>query len=307
VARLLTGAVVLAALVTLSACEPGTDPSAPPSSPGVTATAAPLVTGPGQARDVLDALVAAAGSAHAIKAEFGTDWATLTVVIGDTAATWAYRNGAVAAAETDTAYVGQAIFDPRDYAPANLAALFQTAAQQSGSDKDQRLQIAEYSDGRVFLSVVTNPESSPVFFRADGSLIAPLDFTTAAGLAEGLADVTAGLREVLAVGLDGASGALYSLHRDAAGTVTRTVRLPGVPVHDAVGSADAGLAAFDPARIDAAALAELIARLPALTGAEPGQFSFAIDRRGGAWTPSVYLTAGGQTIKATLAGAVVPA
>jgi hypothetical protein len=304
----ITLAAALAGLA-LAACEPAAP--ADPAGPGGATTAlasaaADLLTAPGRTQAVTEALVAAAGSAHAVKVEFTATTATLNVVIGDQVHAWAWRDGAVQVTDTDVTYEGQAIFDPRPAAPADLAGLFATAALQAGSDRDQRLQIGEYSDGRVFYSVTTNPESSPVFFRLDGSLVATLDFTAEAGLAEGLADVTAGQAKVLAVGLDAQSGGLYALIPGPAGDAVRTVRMPSLPVHNAATSEASDLRPFDPAAIDPAAIADVLARLPDLVGGPVDQVSFTIERRGANPTPYLTVTADGHEVRALLSGAVLP-
>jgi hypothetical protein len=285
----------------LAACDP--DPAPPPSSPSAQSD----LTRPGAAAAVVEDLIAAAGSAHAVRVELTADSATLTVVIGQTTATWAYRDGQIAAAEPDTGYIGQAIFDPRDFALQDLGGLFAQAARQAGSDKDQKLHLIEHANGRVFMSVTTIPESSAVFFRPDGSILAPLDFTTAAGLAAGLSEATAQRPSVLVVGLDPDSGGLYAIAQDLAGQGVRTVRLPAVPAHDLAETAPQGLAPFDPGLIDPQILADLIARLPALVGTPVGPVGLTVERRAGSWRPAIYLSANHQVIKATLDGAVVPA
>jgi hypothetical protein len=286
----------------LAACDPGS-PVAPSSA---TPTPGPLLAEPGLAAAVMADLVRAAGTAHAVRAEVTPDSATLTTVTGQATATFAWRDGQINPAEPAADYVGQALFDPREFDLGDVGALFEQAAAACGSATGQRLNIAEYADGRVFMSVTTAPESAPVFFRPDGSLVAALDFSTAGGLAEGLADVVAGRDEVLAIGLDAASGGLYAEAPGPAGEVVRTVRLPGLPVRDTwAGASD--LVGFDPAKVDPRAIAEVLARLPELTGqATVAQVSWTIDRRGQAAVPSLHVTADGHAIEATLAGAVVP-
>jgi len=300
----LLAAVIGVLALGLTACDA---PGPVRSSPG--ASAAPSVSWPplterGQAARLLDELIAAAGSAHAIKVEFSAGEATLTVVIGQQAQTWAWRGGVVRPAETDPAYVGQAIFDPRDFALADLGNLFARARRVSGSSQDQRLHILEYSNGRVFMSVTTNPESRPVFFRQDGSLVADLDFTTAPGLREGLADVAAGHAEVLAVGLDATSGGLYALSPGPTGVV-QTLRMPQLPARDStVANAGRNSAPFDPSVIDPQAIARVLARLPELTGEARPAVTWVIEQRERA-QPALYVTASGRRIEATLAGTIV--
>jgi hypothetical protein len=294
--RARTVPLLLAAALALGACAP------PPAEP------APLLE-PGAAEAALAALILAAGSAQAVNFDLTGSGANLTVVVGQYAETWGWRDGAAERVTSDTAWVGQAIFDPRDFDLSDPAALFAVAAAESGSDTGQRLHLVEYADGRVLLSVTTNPESRPVFFRADGSLVATLDFTSAAGLAEGYADVTAGHPQVLQLGLDPDSGGVYAVWAAAGGGARRSLRMPQLPVHDSDWSLDPGLEPFDPALVRPAVLADLMARLPALAGLAPGEtagVSFTIDRRDGAGVPVIYLTANGQSFRSTLSGAIIP-
>jgi hypothetical protein len=253
----------------------------------------------------LNDLIAAAGSAHAIKVEFTASEATLTVVIGSQAQTWVRRNGQIRQTEKDVDYVGQTIFDPRDFALADLGDLFARAAGISGSSQGQQLHILEYSNGRVFMSVTTNPESVPVFFRQDGSLVGHLDFTTLTGLDEGLTDVVAGHPEVFSVGLDASSGGLYALSPGPSGVI-QTLRMPQLPARDsAATSSTDNLTLFDPSLIDPPAIAAVISRLPQLTGQASPSLTWSIEQRDAATQPELYITASGHHIEATLAGTIV--
>ena len=71
--------------------------------------------GPGEATAVIKELVATAGTINAIKVEISAHDASLSIVSGMTAKTWAWRNGTILVVDSDTQYVGQEIFDPRDY------------------------------------------------------------------------------------------------------------------------------------------------------------------------------------------------
>jgi hypothetical protein len=281
-----------------------------PSPPATTASisSAPTtgrLTAPGLARQALADLIAAAGTTHALRVEFTADTATLTVVVGNSTQAWRWQDGTVQAAATDIAYVGQTIFDPQDFALDDLGDLFARAAAQSGSAKGQRLDLAEYSNHQIFASVTTTPESHPVFFWWDGSLVAALDFTTTAGLTCGLAELTAGRSEVMAVGLDQASGGLYAIYRDTNGQIVRGLRMPRLPVHQSAWTATTTDTGFDPALIDPAALTAVAQQLPELTGRSVSRFGFTIEQRPPALRPVVYFSVGGQEIRTTLAGHVV--
>ena len=303
-------------LVALAACTSAPAPasSSPPAPTSAASTTPPAptsaasttpLTAPGRAAHLLDALIAAAGSAHAIKAEFTASDATLTVVIGQKAETWAWRDGRVRGTEPDVDFVGQAIFDPRDFALADLGDLFARAARVAGSDQHQQLHVLEYSNGRVYLSVTTNPESQPVFFRPDGSLVDRLDFTTTAGLRQGLADVTARHPAVFSVGLDSASGGLYALSPGPTGVV-ESLRMAQLPARDAPTTKTIdGLTVFDPGLIDPQAIAAVLAQLPELTGQAEPDVTWRVERREPVTPPRLYLQAAGHAIEATLNGVIV--
>ena len=49
---------------------------------------------------------------------------------------------------------------------------------------NQNLQIVEYNEGTVLMTVSTKPESRTVFFRRDGSVVNHIDFATPTGMTE---------------------------------------------------------------------------------------------------------------------------
>src|SRR5665811_1402490 len=67
---------------------------------------------PGEATAVIKELVAAAGTINAIKVEISAHEASLSIVSGMTAKTWAWRKGTILVVDSDTQFVGQKIFDP---------------------------------------------------------------------------------------------------------------------------------------------------------------------------------------------------
>jgi hypothetical protein len=289
----------------LAACTPDDTPPSPPSASVGSPTPSPL-TQPGQVTAALDDLIAAAGSAHAIKVELDAASVTLSVVIGQVATTWAWRDGVVAPVESDTAYVGQAIFDPRTFNLAHLDALLEQAEAVAGSNKQQRLHIVEYADGHVYMTVTTNPESVPVFFRADGSLIEALDLTTAYGLGVALSEATAEHSIVIAIGLDPATGGLYADARGVAGQIIRTLRMPQLPPRNTIRQDQTPLTSFDPHLVRPQVVGRMLEQLPELTGHAGDTVDLVIDCRDGEVQPAMYFTVGNQVIKTSLAGVVLP-
>lgn len=297
---------MLALGLALSACGSSAgDPSPHPSS-SLEPTAVAF-TEPGRAQAALDQLIAAAGSAHAIKVELDATSATLAVVIGQQAETWAWRDGLVQLVESDTAYVGQTIFDPRRFDLADLGRLFRQAEALAGTAKSQRLHIVEYADGQVYMTVTTNPESTPVFFRADGSIVNQLDLTTAAGLAEGLADVIGQRQSVLAIGLDPASGGIYADRAGRPGQIIRTLRMPRLPARQIELQEIVDWPAFDPALVRPEAIARVVDHLESTTGHSPASgLSWVIDGQSPSGQPGMRFSLSGRTVRATLNGTVLP-
>jgi hypothetical protein len=263
-------------------------------------------TAPGAARDIIDQLIDEAGSLQAINVELDATFASLSILTGQTAVTYAYRNGVIGEIDSDIEYVGQTIFDPRDFAIDNVGELFAQAANVCGSDTAQHLQIVEYADNDVYMTVTTNPETMPVFFRENGSIVHQLDFSTVEGVNEGLSDVTK-TRPILRFGITGAANVLYADRETTPGTVIRTQRMTTLPARDTDQPDNDPPLAFDPALIDPRIIISVVNQLPELTGSTPGEtYDLQIDRRAGGTQPFMYFTAEGQTIRTNLHGVVLP-
>ena len=197
-------AAAVAALSLLAGCTQATPPPSPTSSPAAVSLD---LTAPGQARAMIRRLIAKAGTQRLIQVEITKGWAAITVVKDDQAETWAWRDNTVKQVDTDVAYVQQTIFSIDDFNIDDVGALFRSAAGISGSESSQQLQIVDSSSGDVFMSVSTNPESRTVFFYPNASLLPTLDFNTAGGINQGLADVTASRATAVAIGVQSTVGA----------------------------------------------------------------------------------------------------
>ncbi len=283
-------------------------PTSPLPSPTPTPTPTPSLplrdfTLAGQGNAIVKELVSAAGTINAIKVEISEHAASLSVVSGMTATTWAYRNGQIGKVDSDTQYVGQSIFDPRDFNLADVGRMFIQAGQLSKSTSAQELQVVEYADRMVYITVTTNPESLTVFFRRDGTLVSPVDLSTAAGLSEALTDVTGTHREVLAVGVLPNNGGLWADRQGATGEIVRTIRMPKLPARTAVRTETTTLEPFDISLVDAAQLASTLTSIVAKGTASLGPgWSLTIDRRQAQAAPLVYWSVNGQQVVTTLAG-----
>lgn len=259
-------------LLLIVACTPtSATPSATSSttvsapSGSTTPTTAPTdLTQPGAARAVIQQLIAAAGSDEVLMVSVRTDEASISVLVGDQTATWAYRNGQITEVRSDLEYVGQARFDPDSFDLSDVGALFRAAAAVSGSDSEQELQIVdlhrvEHSAADVTMSVSTNPESRTVFFYADGSLVRTLDFNTAEGITTGLTEVIGTKAAVTSVTVSSSAGASISYPATDGTTVIRT-RSAKLPVTDLPRTTRDSRTQFDPQQVRAATIWAVLQR-----------------------------------------------
>ncbi len=286
-------------------CTPQPNPTpspAPSRSESKTATLTRDFTAPGQARAVIEEMIAAAGTIQAIKVELEKTEASMSVVSGMEARTYAWRDGRVVKVDSDTRYVGQAIFDPRDFRIDDLGSLFATAAALSKSGAPQQLQIVEYADRTVLITVTTNPESLTVFFRKDGSLIAPVDLSTAGGLASAIREVVGTKRSVLALGVLPNNGGCFVDTTAGDGVIVRTVRMARLPVRTAARREPTSLQAWDPALVHPSIVIDVLTRTMSTNGASTAPWSLVIDRRGGVAVPQMHFTIGGTEMVTTLEG-----
>lgn len=197
----------MAVCLALAACQPAT-PIAPtttspsPSAPSSSASATIDYTAPGEAESVLKQLASLAGSTdRLLRIVITKDTAELSVLRDKQAVTYRAQNGELAEADdSDLQYVGQSTFSLADFNLADVGLLFRQAADLSGSDAAQELQIVDYNNQQVLMTVTTNPESLTVFFQPDGTPVEKLDFTTEAGLRQGIKDVVGDKSRVLALG-----------------------------------------------------------------------------------------------------------
>ena len=248
-------------------------------------------------------LVSAAGTINAIKVEISVHEASLSIVSGMTATTWAWRNGKIAVVDSDTQYVGQKIFDPRDFDVSDIAGMFSTAAKLAKSDSGQQLQIVEYADRTVYMTVTTNPESLTVFFRQDGSLVSQVDLTTLSGIGEAYNDVVSTKRYVNALGILPNQGGMY-VDVAVLDTIVRTVRQPRLPVRTTTRRETTTLAPFDPALVKPMIIASSLDRICAKANLQsaPAGWSLEVDSKDNTAEPRMYFTVNGDQTVMTLDG-----
>ncbi len=300
------GLAITAPAAALVGCTPTPTPSPVPVTPTPTPSRTPTIfrdfTEPGEARKIVEELISAAGTIQAIKVEVERTFASLSVVSGMEARTYAWRDGHITKVESDTRYVGQAIFDPRDFHFDDLSSLFATARSLAKSTAPQQLQIVEYSDRVVLMTVTTNPESATVFFRKDGTLISPVDLTTAAGLAEAMTDAIGSKKLVLAIGVLPGNGGCYVDSTGGDGVIVRSIRMPKLPVRIASRREATALEPFNPLIVKPSIVVATLRKALDKQGVSVAPWSVTIDRRGGVSEPRMYFSVAGTDLVTTLTG-----
>lgn len=301
--------VLVAVCLALAACQPAT-PIAPtttspsPSAPSSSASATIDYTAPGEAESVLKQLASLAGSTdRLLRIVITKDTAELSVLRDKQAVTYRAQNGELAEADdSDLQYVGQSTFSLADFNLADVGLLFRQAADLSGSDAAQELQIVDYNNQQVLMTVTTNPESLTVFFQPDGTPVEKLDFTTEAGLRQGIKDVVGDKSRVLALGTLLGAG-LYADTPGPDDTTNRTMRTAQFPAWTAGRNEKPKYAEFDPSVVDPAVVADVIGRLPSLTGnPKEAGVQVTIDMRDERLHPTMRFQIGSKTIVTDLAG-----
>jgi hypothetical protein len=301
VLRVAVGALGLASCSSTAS----TSSSTPPSSTPTPSSSIPArdFLGPGEATAVIKELVAAAGTINAIKVEISAHEASMSIVSGMTAKTWAWRKGTILVVDSDTQFVGQKIFDPRDYDVSDISGMFETAATLAKSDSGQQLQIVEYADRTVYMTVTTNPESLTVFFRKDRSLVSQVDLTTLNGIREAYSDVVETKKLVNAFGILPNQGGMY-VDVAVLDTIVRTVRQPRLPVRTTTRREATKLSQFDPALVKPTIIAASLDRLSARTSTQtiaPG-WSLEVSTKDNTPEPRMYFTVNGEQSVLTLDG-----
>ena len=248
---------LLALLACLTLLLVGCDEEAKPTEPSPTPSTELLA--PGAAQKVVGELLGQiADPSSVVRLRITGDQARLTYVDE-----WSkpvseiWRDGKITTQDEGTDTVVSSSFDPRDFNISDVGAMFEKSAQLCGSAENQELQITEYANSKILMTVSTTPESSTVFFRPDATVIMPLDFTSAEDVSQALTEAVGPSTRILAAGLtadqlcvDVASGP---------GTVTRRIRKTSVPVYSLQRKQSISDEPFAPSLIDAKILAEKFA------------------------------------------------
>ncbi|MCT1458833.1 hypothetical protein M3G03_04655 [Aestuariimicrobium sp. p3-SID1156] len=272
-------------------------------TPSASSSAEADLTRPGEARKVVDALVAWA-RLPVIKLDITRTTATLSCLDAQKkVAAWRWESGGITKVASDIEYIQQASFDPKDFDLQDVGALFRAAAEVSGSSSGQELQIVEQTPGSIQMVVTTRPESEAVFFRPDGSLVRRLDLHTRPGLEEGLKDAVAGRTQLTRVEL--ARDLIYAESADPknSSATLRITRPEKVPAYRTSRAEAPTMASFSPTDIPLDVLVSHMESLPArLEQPEGTAVTWVIDCRDGRPLPTVRFTVGSRTIVTDLSG-----
>lgn len=284
--RSLAAAAVAAVL--LSGCtplspggEPKPDPMPPPvasepvtpspAQPSPTMTATPVPDAelplsfpvPGPLLEHADVVVAelhrVAAGLPALKLDLTTTQTTLEVLLPN-AQVVSYRwfEDEIARVESDIQYLEQATFDPADFPLGSAARMFDVADLR-GVRGELVLQVVEYREGQVLMTITSRPESTTVFFRPDGTAVAELGYTSVADLTAGLDEVIGASTEAYAVGFNATRGYWVDLPGQEPGVTVNRSRLAGLPMFETRRGETPALETFDPQLIEPAILAMVIA------------------------------------------------
>lgn len=248
---------LLALLACLTLLLVGCDKEAKPTDPSPTPSTELLT--PGAAQKVVGELLGQiADPSSVVRLRITGDQARLTYVDE-----WSkpvseiWRDGKITTQDEGTDTVVSSSFDPRDFNISDVGAMFEKSAQLCGSAENQELQITEYANSKILMTVSTTPESSTVFFRPDATVIMPLDFTSAEDVSQALTEAVGPSTRILAAGLT--ADQLWVDVASGPGTVTRRIRKTSVPVYSLQRKQSISDEPFAPSLIDAKILAEKFA------------------------------------------------
>ena len=217
----------------------------------------PLVDGAAEA--VVEELHRVAGGLPVLKVDVTADAATLSALLPDrSVATYQWRDDVISRVDSDVQYFEQATFDPHAYPLGSVGRMFDVADLR-GVRGDLILQIVDYREGQVLMTVTSRPESETVFFRQDGTAVAVLGMTSVADITAGLGEVVGDATEAYAVGFNATRGYWADLPDQEEGVVLNRARVGAVPVFETRRTESPGLATFDPTAIQPAALAKAVA------------------------------------------------
>ncbi|MDR2930305.1 MAG: hypothetical protein LBV06_05310 [Propionibacteriaceae bacterium] len=283
----------------LAGCTPPDGVSTPPNQPQLN------LTQPGAAAAMVERLLEAVGSTRVLQVELTATEAHVTLLRGQVATTYAYRDGQISPIDSDIEYVGQALFDPRTFALSDLGEVFDRAARVAGSSSNQQLQIVDYDAGAIYMSVTTTPETRPVFFTPDGAEVEAFDPTDPRAVEPVIDQVSDGDVTVLRLGITSA-GEVWAEHRAGTDQVVRVIRAPHFPIRDQLRSEPNPPGPFNPDLVSADTISRLLHSAADHLGQPIARgYAMTIWRPAGHVDPIAEVTWNGATVRLTLGGTVI--
>ena len=274
--------------------EASTDPSA-------SLLRGPL-TEPGAAERVVSLLMEHGGRHPAVKVDITADQASVTLLLPDRQVrTYQWQVGAVSQVDSDVQDIDQQTFDPLIFNLSDVGDLFRTAVALGGSSSRQELQIVEYNNGQVLMTVTTRPESATVFFRPDATPINQLTFDTVADLSEAMRDTVNGHPLVYAMGLTPQQGFWCDYAGNEEGTIVRATRHAKLPVYMAT-RREAAPKPFASSQVSPSAIEEVLDRLHSEFGVHARDLTLTINMSDQRSTPTMRFTFQNKVVVTDLNG-----
>lgn len=314
----LISALALAAALVLSSCAVPT-PTRTPSgsaSPSPSVSATPVASehdllSPGLAQQVVAQLVEATNGKPVVRVVIARTQVRLTYIDdGDRPRSMVWLGGVITPSDDGTDLVAATSFDPNSFNLSDVAQLFATAAQISGSHDKQELQINEYDHKRILMTVTTSPESSTIFFDRDGALVPRLNLSLENDLAAGLNDVYDTRLFVVEVGVTvDSTDPMTSANQAWADVVTtpgvieRRIRTATVPMFATQRRETPSTQQFDRTAINPEVISQLIRTAPLqLEQPDATVISVTVSQPLGADQPRITIEAAGSRLVTDLAG-----
>lgn len=207
---------------------------------------------------IVEALHRAADHLPVLKLDITETQVTLTALRPNNAViSYRWSANQITTVDSDFEYLDQATFDPRIF-PLNSVSRMFDVADLNGVSGELVLQILDYRDGTVLMTVSSRPATATVFFNPDGSAVSSLGVTSVSDLEEGIAAVVQDASAVYAISLSASTGYRAELP-DGPGQILTRTRMGALPVFATQRTESTGLEPFDPSLITPSVLAQLIA------------------------------------------------
>lgn len=243
-------------------------------------------------RTIIDELVAASDNGPVTKVDITKTALSITVQAGGSPTVWTWQNGKIDSSATQSTQTASRPFHPDNFAVEKMPMILRKAAEISGSHMNQNLQIVEYNEGTVLMTVSTKPESRTVFFRRDGSVVNHIDFATPTGMTEALTDAVSGAKEVGQISYQPGKGVMVDTPTATSGIVMRRTRSADMPAWAVQRKGDA-TATFSPALLEPDTIVDIMGLAAVGTGEKPSDMAWTISSDKKLDTPVMHISVNG--------------